>query len=245
MAKNKKDKKNNSGQVKGNEMQSKKLAGNKISQSTQLFLDVAEIRNDTVIMKDGSLRSVMLVSSINFALKSEDEQDAVVSSYVQFLNFLDFPIQIVIQSRKLDISNYINLLKEKEGEITNELLRRQMINYQSYVQELVELGDIMSKRFFVVVPYSDVEDKSRGFMSRFASLFTPGRVIRLNKEKFEKSHYSLFQRVEHVKSHITSMGVEAVVLDTESLIELYYNVYNPDVSTQQKISKLDKIRLED
>jgi hypothetical protein len=241
----KKNKNKNQNTSEPNEMQSKKMAGNKITQSTQLFMDVAEIRNDTVVMKDGTLRAVLMVSSINFALKSEEEQDAVVSSYVQFLNFLDFPIQIVIQSRKLDISTYINRLKEKESEITNELLRKQMINYQSYIQELVELGDIMSKRFFVAVPYSAVEDKKRGFMSRAAALFTPGQIIKLNKEKFKKYHYGLFQRVEHVKSHITSMGVEAVVLDTESLIELYYNVYNPDVAPQQKISKLEKIRLEE
>ncbi len=229
----------------GNEMQSKKLAKKQITQSTQLFLDIAEIKNDTVLMKDGTLRAVMMVSSINFALKSEDEQNAVVSSYVNFLNYLDFPVQIVIQSRKLDIESYLKKLKDREMEVTNELLRRQIVNYQAYIKELVELGDIMSKRFFLVVPYSPVEDKKRGFTSRFFSLFTPGQVIRLNQEKFDKYHYALFQRVEHVKMHITSLGVDAVVLDTESLIELYYNVYNPDVAPQQKITRIDEMRLEE
>ncbi|OGF30622.1 hypothetical protein A2533_03820 [Candidatus Falkowbacteria bacterium RIFOXYD2_FULL_35_9] len=226
-------------------MQSKTLAKNKITQSTQLFLDIAEIKNDTVIMKDGTLRAVMMVSSLNFALKSEDEQEAVVSTYVRFLNFLDFPIQIVIQSRKLDISNYVAKLKTQESEIGNELLRRQMVNYQAYIQELVDLGDIMNKSFFVVVPYTPFEDKSRGFWSRLGSLFTPGQVIKLNQKKFDKYSYSLNQRVEHVKTHIGEMGLEVGRLDTQSLIELYYNVYNPEVSVKQKIQQVDKLRLEE
>jgi hypothetical protein len=227
------------------EMQSKKLAGKKISQSTQLFLDIAEIKNDTVILRDGTLRGVMMVSSLNFALKSEEEQSAVVASYVGFLNFIDFPIQIVIHSRKLDISAYLTRLKEREKDITNELLRRQMVNYQAYVQELVELGDIMSKRFFIVVPYSPIGDKSRGFWSRVSALFTPGQVIKLNQEKFEKYSHSLAQRMEHVKNNITSIGLEAIILDTQSLIELYYNVYNPQVSPSQKLPATEKLRFEE
>jgi hypothetical protein len=227
------------------EMQNKALAGNKIVQSTQLFLDVAEIRNGIVIMKDGTLRAVMMISSINFALKSEEEQEAIVNAYVGFLNYLDFPIQIVIQSRKLDISPYMDRLKEREGEITNELLRRQIIDYQQYINSLVDLGDIMSKKFFIVVPYSPLEDQKKSFMSRVSALFSPGQVIRLNQEKFDKYSYSLTQRVEHVKMHITSLGLEAAVLDTQSLIELYYNVYNPDTSPQQKMTDTDHLRLED
>ncbi|HCC22924.1 TPA: hypothetical protein DF272_01960 [Candidatus Falkowbacteria bacterium] len=226
-------------------MQNKKLAGNKISHSTQLFLDVAEIKNNTVIMKDGTLRAVVMVSSLNFALKSEDEQDAVVSSYVSFLNYLDFPIQVVIQSRKLDISKYLGRLADREKEISNELLRRQMVNYQAYIKELVELGDIMNKRFFIVVPYRAVEDTKRGFFSRFGEALTPGKVIKLNQEKFEKYRYTLNQRVEHVKMHISELGLEAVVLDTQGLIELYYNAYNPDVADKQKMPDISKLRLSD
>lgn len=230
---------------KNKEMQSKKLAGKKVAQSTQLFLDIAEIKNDSVILKDGSLRAAMMVSSLNFALKSEDEQAAVVSQYVSFLNFLDFPIQIVIHSRKLDISNYLVRLKDREKEITNELLRRQMVNYQAYIKELVDLGDIMSKRFYIIVPYSPVEDKAQGFWARLGTVLTPGRLVRLNQEKFEKYKRILNQRVEHVKDHITSLGLEAVVLDTQSLIELYYNVYNPDVAPKQKLADVEKLHLEE
>lgn len=230
---------------KTNEMQNPKMAGSKVSYSTQMFIDIAEIKNDCVIMKDGTLRAVLMVSSLNFALKSEEEQAAVVSSYVTFLNFVDFPLQIVIQSRKLDIDGYMQKLRQREAEITNELLRRQMINYQAYIKELVDLGDIMSKRFFLVVPYSPIEDKKLNFWSRLGSLFTPGKVLRLNQQKFEEYKHVLEQRVEHVESHITSMGLETVRLDTQSLIELYYNVYNPDIAVKQKLIDVDKLNLEE
>lgn len=228
-----------------NEMQSKKIAGKKITNSTQLFLDIAEIKNDTVILKDGTLRAVMMVSSLNFSLKSEDEQAAVVSSYVSFLNYIDFPIQIVVQSRKLDISNYLNYLKDREKEITNELLRRQIVNYQAYIKELVDLGDIMNKSFFIVVPYSALGDKDRGFFSRVGEVFSPGKVIRLNQNKFDDYRRVLFQRVEHIKMHISSLGLEVVVLDTQSLIELYYNAYNPDLASKQKLAQVEKLNLEE
>ena len=227
------------------EMQSAKLANKKVVQSTQLFLDIAEIKNDCVILKDGTLRAVLMVSSVNFSLKSEDEQAALVSAYVTFLNFLDFPIQIVIQSRKLDISNYLRRLKDREAEITNELLRRQIINYQAYIKELVELGDIMNKRFFLVIPYSSVEDKKLGFWNRLGSLFTPGQVIRLKQEKFDQSRRILFQRLGNAKSHLSSMGLETASLDTQGLIELYYNVYNPDTAAKQKLADVEKLNFDE
>jgi len=167
-------------------MQSKKLAGKKIEQSTQIFLDIAEIKNDVVILKDGSLRSVLMASSINFALKSEDEQEALVSSYVSFLNYLDFPVQVVIQSRMLDISKYQKKLEAAERDLTNDLLKKQLVNYRAYIKELVELGNIMTKRFYIVVPYSSIEEKKMGFFNRLGTVFTPAKVIKLKKSKFEK-----------------------------------------------------------
>src|SRR3990167_1154544 len=107
--------------------------------STQKYLDISEIKEDTVVMKDGTLRSVLLISSINFALKSESEQNAIIAAYVNFLNTLDFPLQIVIQSRKLNIDGYLEKLKKSEKEQTNELLRMQIHDYREYVEQLMEL----------------------------------------------------------------------------------------------------------
>ncbi len=216
----------------------------RITTSTQLFLDIAEIKNNTVIMKDGTLRAVLMVSSVNFALKSEDEQEALVSSYVTFLNYLDFPLQIVIQSRKLDIDNYLKRIEVAEKDLTNELLKKQIVDYKNYINELVELGDIMTKHFFVVVPYSVLESKKNGFFDKVGAVFTPARVIRLKTDKFEKYLHDLNQRVEHVSSNITSLGITAVRLDTQSLIELYYNVYNPVMAKSQKLVDIDELRVE-
>ena len=132
---------------KQEEMQSKKLAKAKPGPPTQRFLDIAEIREDVVVLKDGTLRGVFMVSSINFALKSEDEQQATVQSYMQFLNGLEYPIQVVVQSRKMNIDAYMEALKEQERTIKNDLLRTQIIDYRGFVNELVELGEIMQKKF--------------------------------------------------------------------------------------------------
>jgi hypothetical protein len=225
-------------------MRSKKLAGNKPSNSTQLFLDIAEIKNDTVIMKDGTLRAVMMVSSINFALKSEEEQEAIVSGYVTFLNYLDFPIQIVIQSRRLDIENYTKRLEEAERDLTNDLLKKQIVNYKAYIKELVELGDIMTKTFYIAVPFSPLESHSSSFWTRLASVFSPAKIIQLKESKFKKFLHDLNQRVEHVRMNISSLGLTTARLDTQSLIELYYNVYNPIVSQNQKLADIKKLRIE-
>src|SRR3989339_2036177 len=154
-------------------MAQNKLVRNKISSSTQEYLDIAEIKEDTVIMRDGTLRSVILVSSINFALKSEDEQNAIIAAYVGFLNNIDFPLQIVIQSRELNIDNYLNFLRQKEKEQTNELLKLQTAEYLQYVNELISLGKIMNKRFYMVVPYNPLSDKQKGFFSKLLDSLRP------------------------------------------------------------------------
>lgn len=225
-------------------MKSQKLAGNKIQQSTQLFLDISEIKNDTVILKDGTLRAVLMVSSINFALKSEDEQEALVSAYVTFLNYLNFPIQIVIQSRKLDIDAYTKRIEDAERTLTNELLKRQIANYKAYIHELVELGDIMTKHFYIVIPYSPAEGKKGGFWDRLGAVLSPAKVIRLKQEKFDQYLHELGQRVEHVNMNISSLGLTTIKLDTQSLIELYYNVYNPSVTKSRQLAELTKLRVE-
>lgn len=226
-------------------MQSKKLAGSKPGVATKHRLDIAEIREDSVILKDGTLRAVLLVSSINFALKSEEEQNAIIAAYVSFLNALEFPLQIVIQSRKLNIDAYLGKLRQAEKEQTNDLLKIQIADYREYVKELVEMGDIMSKRFYVVVPYDPLSDKRKGFWARFSEVLRPGGAIRLGTEKFKKRRRDLYARIEHVQMLLSSMGLASVILDTQSLIELYYNVYNPEVIDTEKMIDTGKIRLEE
>ncbi|MBU0707945.1 conjugal transfer protein TraC [Patescibacteria group bacterium] len=223
----------------------KKTSKNKNNPSTQKFLPIAEIRDDMVVLKDGSLRAVILVSSVNFALKSEDEQNAIIQAYTQFLNSFEFPVQIVIQSRKLDIDEYLKRLEKREKEQTNELLKMQTREYRQYITELIELADIMSKRFYVVVPYQPGTKRTKKkFMDRVQELFAPGEVIQLKKSQFEKYRPHLARRVDFLISGLGAMGLKAINLDTQSLIELYYNTYNPDTYDQQELVPIDKLNVD-
>ena len=220
-----------------------KLAGNKIKVSTQQFLDIAEIKSDTVIMRDGTLRAVLLVSSINFALKSEDEQNAIISAYVSFLNNIDFPLQIVIQSRELNIEGYLNSLKQKVKEQTNELLKMQTEEYIQYILELISMSKIMNKRFYIVVTYNPLSDKQKNFFQRFLDLFRPASLIKMKDDKFLRRKNELIHRLSNVMAGLGSIGLNAVPLDTQSLIELYYNTYNPETAANQKLVDIDKLRV--
>lgn len=212
--------------------------------STQRFLDIAEVREDTVILKDGTMRMVLLVSSVNFALKSDDEQTAIIQGYISFLNSIDFTLQVVVQSRKLNIQGYLDKLADIEKTQTNDLLRMQVNQYRQFIGELVELGEIMNKRFFVVVPYDPVSDTKRNFFSRLKSAITPSSIVKLSEDRFKKQRHELLQRVDHVISGLNSMGLEAVVLDTQSLIELYYNTYNPVEADLAPLAKMEELQID-
>lgn len=219
------------------------LAKGRITVSTQEYLDIAEIKDDVVVLRDGTIRAVILVSSINFALKSEDEQNAIVSSYVGFLNNISFPVQIVIQSRKLNIENYLIDLKQKEKEQTNELLKMQTREYIQYVQELVSLGDIMTKSFYVCVPYNPLSDKHKTFFQSVTEAFKPTALVQTKGKRFERHKDELDRRVENISSALASASLNSVRLDTQGLIELYYNTYNPTTSANQKLSDINNIKV--
>lgn len=225
-------------------MSPQNLARNKISSSTQQYLDIAEVKDDVVVMRDGTLRAVLLVSSINFALKSEDEQNAVINSYVMFLNNLSFMLEIVIQSRELDIDNYISFLQEKEKQQINRLLKIQTSEYIEYIKELTSLGKIMNKRFFVVVPYNPLSEKRKSFFSSLGEAIKPATSIKLKDRSFRRYREMLSRRLESVAGGLESMGVSVARLDTQSLIELYYKTYNPETAKNQTLVDLDKLRVE-
>lgn len=229
------------------DMQNKKLAGGKPGVPSQRFLDVAEIRDDVVILRDGTLRSVLLVSSINFALKSVDEQNAIVQAYMQFLNGLDFPIQVVIQSRRMNIDTYLRQLQASENDQQNELLKRQITDYRDFIKQLVELGEIMQKRFYIVVPLNPAVDQSstqKGFVQRIGDILSPVVTTKISADRFTKLNFDLGLRVNQIISGLSSMSLNAVQLDTQSLIELLYTVYNPELFETQRMSDVGQLQLE-
>jgi type IV secretory pathway VirB4 component len=208
-----------------NEMQSSQLSGNKPTASTQAFLDVAEIKEGVIILKDGSMRAVVAVSSVNFSLKSGDEQNALISSYQNFLNSLEFSIQILMQSRKLDIHGYLDKMQLIMQQQTNELLRMQTQEYIEYIKQLIEFASIMNKSFYIVVPhYANVVKE--GFMQKVSGLFSPSKGISAKEKGFELSREELIRRVNQVSGGLGGMGLKCYQLKTEELLELLYNSYN-------------------
>lgn len=214
------------------------------SPSTQKHLPIAEIKDNTAILNDGSLVAVLLVSSVNFYLKSEDEQNALIAGYVQFLNSLEFPLQILIQSRKLNIEGYLSMIKEAEKKQTNELLKMQTADYREFISQLVELADIMSKYFYLIVPYAPLKAGKKSFYNRLLEVIYPASKVVLKEEKFKKHKEELNRRVELAISGLASIGLNSVLLDTQSLIELYYNFYNPITSEKERLSDLSKLNIE-
>ncbi len=227
-------------------MKNKQAAKKKKSMvSAQQHLLISEIKQDTVVMKDGTLRAVLMVSSINFALKNEDEQNAIVAAYVSFLNSLDHPLQVVIQSRKLNIKPYLDRLIVHEREQTNELLRAQIGDYRSFVSQLVELGEIMSKQFYIVVPYDPASNKSKSFWQRTMEVLNPTSAVKLKGERFTLRKNDLDLRVRQIEGGLTSMGLTTVRLDTQALIELYYGTYNVDIARSEEMPELSKVDVAD
>ena len=193
--------------------------------ATQQFVPVKEIRNGIIVLKDGGYRGVLICSSINFGLKSADEQHAITLGFQNFLNTLDFSIQIVINSRKMDLRPYLALLAEKEPEQKTELMRIQLREYIEFVRSFADQANIMTKSFYIVVPYA-----SHVSAASTLSFLRPGTASTKSAESetsFEQNRAQLEQRLALVAEGISGTGVRAVALGTEEIIELLYRSFNP------------------
>ncbi len=210
--------------------------------STQNTLQIAEIRDGIVIMSDGSYRSVVMVKSINFDLMSQTEQEAVEFSFQGFLNSLYFPIQIFIRSQKVDLQPYITKLDKIRSEHDNMLLALLMEDYISYIDQLGQQTNIMDKKFYVVIPYfpsvavQKALTQSKNFVTGVLGLFDKKEQhVVINEEELEKAKTELRNRVQAVLSGLLQSGIQGLPLDTQELIELYYDTYNPDTATRQQL----------
>ena len=211
--------------------------------STQQYVDVDEIRDGVVVLKNGALRAILLVSSLNFDLKSSDEQEGIILQYQNFLNSLDFPVQIVISSRRLNIEPYLALLSAREKEQENDLLRFQISEYRGYVKNLTEVSNIMSKYFYAIVPFSAVEDERGGLKEKMFGLFKSKEAVENRPELFQTYRSQLLQRVGHVSAALAATGVHVTMLETEEVIELLYNSYNPSVFSSAILKNIDQVEL--
>lgn len=214
--------------------------------STQNSLQIAEIRDGIVIMNDGSFRSVIMVKSINFDLMSPQEQEAVEYSYQGFLNSLYFPVQIFVRSQKVDLQPYIEKLDKIRTEHDNMLLALLMDDYIGYIDQLAQQTNIMDKKFYIVVPYFPVLDvqkaltQSKNFFTGIVQLFSSREDhVVINEQDLEKAKTELRNRVQAVLGGLMQCGIQGLPLDTQELIELYYDTYNPDTATRQQLKNFD------
>lgn len=216
--------------------------------STQNALQIAEIRDGIVIMNDGSYRSVVMVKSINFDLMSGQEQESVEYTYQSFLNSLYFPIQIFIRSQKVDLQPYIEKLDKIRTEHDNMLLALLMDDYIGYIDGLSQQTNIMDKNFYIVIPFFPTIDtqkaltQSKNFFTGLAGIFNSKEAhVVINEAELEKAKSELRNRVQAVLSGLMQCGVQGLPLDTQELIELYYDTYNPDTATRQPLKNFNEL----
>jgi len=194
--------------------------------STQQFLEFSDIKDGVVILKNKALRGILLVSSINFDLKSEEEQRAIIYQFQTFLNSLDFSTQILVRSRRLNITGYFDELKKLEKKQKNELLKIQIVEYRNFIEELLEEGTIMRKEFFVIVPFTLSEAK--GISGSFLKTIKGGEdFFGLGEETFKRCREQLWQRMEFVAIGLRRCGLTAFPLSTPEIIELFWSWYHP------------------
>ncbi len=206
------------------------------SEASQDFIPIQDVRDGIAILDDGSLRGLLMTSSVNFALKSADERQSILFQFQNFLNTLDFSIQIFIQSRELDIKPYLALLEEQRQKEMNELMKIQTTQYIDFVKDFTENTNIMTKNFFVVVPYSPATIQATGKGGMLSNLMG-GKKNKETKEvreeqSFERNRTQLEQRMAVVEQGLSRVGVRVVKLGTEEVTELFYSIFNPGEGKQ-------------
>jgi len=213
--------------------------------STQSTLLLSEIRDNIVIMADGTFRAVVACKSINFDLMSEREREGVEFSYQNFLNSLNYPIQILIRSQRVDIGPYIDHLTEIRRGQDNMLLSVLMDDYINFIDQLSQEANIMDKSFFIAIPYfpagdmSNLKDQAKGFFGKLAK--PKNAITKIDTATYEKAKSEVKNRVDAVTSGLFQLGVQSVQLNTKELGELYYNVYNPDTAVREPLGNFEDV----
>ncbi|MDD2753264.1 MAG: hypothetical protein PHT44_01520 [Candidatus Portnoybacteria bacterium] len=195
--------------------------------SIQQKIIIEDIKDGVIILQGGDLRGILIASSVNFSLKSADEQDSIIFKYQGFLNSLDFPVQILTVSRHLNIDGYLASIEQKRKEQTSELLRIQIAEYLDFIKNLVQVGNIMDQAFYVVVPLSRVEKKEAGVLEKLGLTQKPAASEEL--KSFDELKSQLWQRLEYLSGGLAGMGIKSTPLNTEEITQLFYRLYNMGV----------------
>ncbi len=200
--------------------------------SAQQFVPLSEVRDGIAVLKEGGMRAVLIASSINFALKSQDEQHAILQQFQEFLNTLDFSLQIYVQSRKLNIQPYLDLLRTREAQQDNDLMRVQLREYIGFVENFTTEVDIMTKSFFVVIPYAPatLNVSLKGGLSNILRR-KGSKDAALAQTRFEEDRSQIEQRIEVVEQGLNRVGIRTILLGTNEVIELFYHLFNPGETT--------------
>lgn len=198
--------------------------------STQQFLEIDQIKDGILILKNKALRGIMMVNSINFALMSEDEQNAIIGQYQNFLNSLDFSLEIVIQSRRLNITSYLDKLRDLETRQSNDLLRTQIIEYRNFINEIVSGGSIMNKSFYVVVPFQPALIQIPTAGTGKQQKVNRTKTAEIAQEQFGHSKSQLLQRMEFVGLGLRRCGLQCVPLNSLELAELFWSTHHLEES---------------
>ncbi len=201
------------------------------SKATQEFVPIREVRDGVVILKDGGMRAILMTSSLNFALKGPDEQNAIIMQFQNMLNSLNFSIQIFMESRRLDIRPYIALLEQRQKEQVEDLLKVQTKEYIEFIKSFTESTSIMTKTFFIVIPYSPAMLQGSNKKGLTDSLLqkknTKAEKAQNDTDSFEENKSQLEQRLSVVEQGLVRCGIRVVQLGTEEIVELYYKIFNP------------------
>ena len=211
--------------------------------STKQLVEIADIQDSVVLLKNGSLRAVIEVSAINFELRSEPEQIGILQNFQNFLNSIDFPLQMAVNSRQLNMDEYLKLIDETVATTQNELMKIQGAEYSKFIKELLELSHIMSKKFYIVLPFYIYEAPTKtGIFKSFKSILNPaGTVKQINKSEIETYRTQLMQRTDLVVDGLVSLGLKTTLLEQQDLLNVFYALYNPgekplSASAEQPIS---------
>ena len=207
-----------------------------LSSTSQQYLDIYDISDNMVILKDGGVSLIMTVTAMNFGLLAEEEQDAIIYGYASLLNSLNYPIQILIRSQTKDVTNYLNMLKEREEQTMNHVKKEQIHRYREFVSDLVQERNVLDKKFYVIIPATALELGLLTTQSVVPGMKSPNISSFDHSVIVEKSKNLLEPKRDHLSSQFARIGLESHQLNTQEIIQLFYTIYNPEASDGQKIT---------